>query len=39
MITKVISKLEFKLVSNISYQYFNHLLLLDSKLVFKWVSD
>jgi len=33
MVTKLVSKLESKLVSNISYQGFSHFLLIDSKLV------
>jgi len=33
MVTKLVSKLESKLVSNISYQGFSLFLLIDSKLV------
>jgi len=33
MITELVSKLESKLISNISYQSFSHFLLIDSKLV------
>jgi len=39
LVTKLGSKLETKLVANISYLCFSYLWLLDSKLVTNWISD